>query len=373
MNNPLLDELEKKKLLRKRYRDLGLKVGVMDCGVKNSLLDVPGVRVGQCTLFEREGERDPGQGPIRTGVTVITPNDNVFQEKVTAGSFVLNGAGEMSGVLQVNEWGLIETPIALCNTMSVGTVSESICSWMTERYSDIQKGRQVVIPVVGECDDSFLNDSGGMHLKKSHIISAINHLNSDHIEEGVVGAGTGMICCDFKAGIGSSSRIIEIDGENFVLGALVLANFGKIEELRIDGFPLGRSLEKNYADQLKRRDNYGSVIVILGTNVPLNSLQLTRLCKRSSLGVGRVGSIAAHGSGEIMLAFSTSNQMNSRDCFHDLRCLNDFHIDPIYRAAIEATEEAILNSLCMAVEVEGVLGNIAPALPLDKVIENLRV
>ncbi|NCN27195.1 P1 family peptidase [bacterium] len=369
MAKKLREVFLERSLKRKRLRDLGIKVGRLPTGKTNSIVDVPGVKVGHATLIDGTGKRKPGTGPIRTGVTVISPNDDIYHKKLMAGGFILNGAGEMTGMIQLNEWGLIETPIALTNTMSVGQVGSALSQWMVDQYKDIHSGRQVVIPVVGECDDSFLNDSGGLHVKAHHVREAVGNLSSEPPAEGAVGAGTGMICCDFKAGIGSSSRVVKIGSKSFNLGCLVLSNFGDMDELRLDGVPIGKALKKEFSYMKTRRENYGSIITVLATDLPLGPLQLQRLCKRAALGIGRVGSHAAHGSGEIILGFSTANVIPRDEPFYKLQMTNDSHINVAYEAAIEVVEEAIWNSLCMAVEMEGVEGNVAPSIPLERVSE----
>ncbi len=354
-----------------RARDLGIRIGVFPTGRYNAITDVEGVRVGQSTVIRGEGKLIPGQGPVRTGVTAILPNERVFDNKLIAGSFVLNGAGEMSGITQVAEWGLIETPIGLSNTHNVGTVHKGIIRWMSQKYQRIWNSLNVVIPVVGECDDSFLNDSIGDHITEQHVIDAISGAKSGRVQEGSVGSGTGMICCGFKGGIGTSSRVIEIGSVNYTLGALVMSNFGQMEELRIDGYAIGRLLAEKYGPLPKRRESYGSIIVVLATDLPLSSSQIQRLCKRSALGIGRMGSHAAHGSGEIVLGFSTGNSIpqGKRSPLVDLRIIGDEFLGPAYRAVIEATEEAIVNSLCAGEPMVGINGNSVPALDKDYLMD----
>ncbi len=279
----------------------------------------------------------------------------------------MNGAGEMSGITQVSEWGLIETPIGLTNTHNVGTIHKGIIRWMSKKYERIWNSLHVVIPVVGECDDSFLNDSMGDHVSEQCVIDALDSAKSGFVQEGSVGSGTGMICCGFKSGIGTSSRIIEIGNVRYTLGALVMSNFGLMEELRIDGYAVGRMLAEQYGTQKTQRDNYGSIIVVLATDLPVSSTQIYRLCKRSALGIGRMGSHAAHGSGEIVVGFSTGNtvQLGKRNPLVDLRIIGDEYLGPAYRAVIEATEEAIVNSLCAGEPMVGINGNSVPALDKD--------
>ncbi|MFM8269065.1 MAG: P1 family peptidase [Pseudomonadota bacterium] len=360
---------------RKRARDLGISIGEYPTGPLNSITDVKGVRVGHTTLIEGSGRRKPGNGPVRTGVTIIQPNEDPYNQKVVSGGFVLNGAGEVSGMTQVMEWGLIETPIALTNTLSVGRVSDCVVKWMADKHPSIQNNVEVIIPVVGECDDSFLNDAVGLHIKPTHVFSALDSASAGLPLEGAVGAGTGMICCDFKAGIGTSSRIIPVGEHRYTIGVLVLSNFGVMEHLRVDGYPLGEIFAKDLGGYSRRVNNYGSIITVIATDMPLVANQINRLCKRAALGIGRVGSYGAHSSGEIIIGFSTANWVprNSQKSLIQMSMILDTFLDGAYKAVIEATEESILNSLTMAVEMEGVNGNRVPALKLNSVrdlIEN---
>lgn len=357
---------------RKRARDLGIRIGRFEPGPLNAITDVAGVRVGHTTLIHGEGKLVPGKGPVRTGVTAIIPTENVFLDRVIGGSFVLNGAGEVSGLTQVQEWGLLETPILLTDTMSVGKVSDATVKWMTRRFPGIGTEYDVVIPIVGECDDSFLSDVVGRHIRSEHVYAAIERAASGPVPEGSVGAGTGMVTCDFKAGIGTSSRLVPRgDGTHDTIGVLVLSNFGVCRNLRVDGVPVGELLEPEFAHIAKRTYSYGSIICVVATDAPLLSHQIGRLCKRAALGIGRTGSYAAHGSGEIIVGFSTANKVprSTGSMTHDLHVLLDVALGGHYEAVIEATEEAILNSLCMAADMYGADGHFAPGLPLDRVAE----
>ena len=351
---------------RQRIRSLGISIGEYPVGPLNAITDVKGVRVGHSTLIEGSGRRKPGNGPVRTGVTIIQPNEDPYNQKVVAGGFVLNGAGEVSGMTQVMEWGLIETPIALTNTLSVGRVSDSVVKWMADKHHSIQNNVEVIIPVVGECDDSFLNDAVGLHIKPNQVFSALDSASSGLPLEGAVGAGTGMICCDFKAGIGTSSRVVKVGEQTYTIGVLVLSNFGVMEHLRVDGFPVGQIFAKKLGGYQRRVNNYGSIITVIATDLPLATGQINRLCKRAALGIGRVGSYGAHSSGEIIIGFSTANSIprNSAQPLVQMTMLLDTFLDGAYKAVIEATEESIVNSLMMAVEMEGVNGNRIPALPI---------
>ena len=356
--------------MRQRLRDLGQRLGRFAPGPLCAITDVPGVKVGHTTLISGSGKLEKGKGPVRTGVTAILPNSDVFTDRVLAGGFVLNGAGEMSGITQVNEWGLLETPILLTNSMSVGKVSDAAVKWLTKKHTKIGMEDDVILPLVGECDDSFLNDAVGRHIRSEHVHKAIDLASTGLPAEGSVGAGTGMMTCDFKAGIGTASRRITLQGRTFTVGVLVLSNFGVMQNLRIDGVPVGALLEPEFAAVKKRENNYGSIIAVVATDVPLLPSQLQRVSKRAALGIGRVGSHAAHGSGEIILAFSTANRVPrfSSELTTKVETLFDSNTAPLYESTIEATEEAIVNSLCMADDMTGINDNFAPGLPLERVV-----
>lgn len=363
--------------MRRRLRDLGFRIGHVPTGPLNAITDVPGVRVGHTTLIQGDGPLVVGEGPVRTGVTAVLPHHDIFYNRVIAGSFVLNGAGEMSGLTQVAEWGLLETPVLLTNTLAVGKVSDAAVKWMTRRFPGIGTDYDVIIPLVGECDDSWLNDTVGRHVRSEHVYRAIEQASAGPVPEGSVGAGTGMITCDLKSGIGTSSRRVAVgpDGAagTYTLGTLVVSNFGLMRSLRVDGVPVGEILEPELASQDRRARNAGSIIVVIATDAPLLSSQLVRICKRAALGIGRVGSFAAHGSGEILVAFSTANKVprvTSR-MTAAIEVLLDDACDGLYEAIVECTEEAIVNSLCMADEMRGPIGHVAPALPLDRLTQIL--
>lgn len=359
---------------RMRLREAGIIIGKLPTGKHNAITDVPGVFVGHSTIIKGRGKLRAGHGPVRTGVTAILPNaGDIFNNRVIGSAFILNGAGEVSGLTQLMEWGLIETPILLTNTLSVGTCNDSLIKYMVKKYPGIGTEYDVVIPIVGECDDSWLNDIGGRHVKNKHVLEAINKASKGPVMEGNVGGGTGMITCDFSGGIGTSSRKICIENEYYTVGVLVMSNFGKMEDFRIDGIPVGRSLRKEFHGITKRLNNYGSIIAVIGTNVPLSPHQIMRLCKRGALGIGRVGSYAANDSGEILMGFSTSNAVPrvAKKMLYKVQLLLDQAINPVYQAVIEAMEEAILNALFMADGIEGHSGHFAPALPIQQTIEFL--
>ncbi len=357
---------------RVRARELGLHLGRHRTGKLNAITDVTGVRIGHATIIQDASERG---GAARTGVTAILPHaGNIYQDRVAGGAFILNGAGEFSGLTQVVEWGLIETPILLTNTLAVGAVSAATVRQMVGANPSIGRDDDVVIPLVGECDDSWLNDVTAGYVTETHVREAIANAKDGPVPEGSVGGGTGMMTCDFKAGIGTSSRKLHEKDGGYTLGVLVMSNFGRMEDLIMGGLPIGAMLVPKYAEVRKRTQSFGSIIAIAATDAPLISHQLTRIAKRVALGIGRTGSYAAHGSGDIILAFSTANAIPraTRKMVYRMKILLDQRMDPLYEAVIEATEEAILNSLCMADAMTGVNGNFVPALPLDDVREIVR-
>ncbi len=356
---------------RRRARDLGIPLGRYKPGRQNAITDVKGVSVGHSTIIRGEGALKVGEWPVCTGVTAILPGRDLFQARVTGCGFVLNGAGEVSGLTQVMEWGLIETPIFLTNTLSVGQVSDGAVKYMIDTFPGIGDIHDVIIPVVGECDDSWLNDIGGRHVHTEHVLDAIKSASDGPVAEGSVGGGTGMLTCDFKSGIGTSSRKLPEVLGGYTLGVLVMSNFGLLHNLRVAGLPIGELLAERYGALKKRQDNYGSIIAVVATDAPLQSHQLNRLAKRVALGIGRVGSFAAHGSGEIIVCFSTANRIprETQKMVYRIKVLLDQRLDPLYEAVIECTEEAILNSMFMADTMEGINGHLVPAIPLSLVQE----
>src|SRR6478672_4170362 len=255
---------------RVRARELGLPLGRFKTGRYNAITDVEGVLVGHSTIIRGKGALKVGEGPVRTGVTAILPNEgNIFMDRLIGGGFVLNGAGEVSGLTQVQEWGLIETPLLLTNTMAVGAVSDGVARYMVERYPGIGDELDVIIPVVGECDDSWLNDIAGRHVKEANVLEAILTASGGPVAEGSVGAGTGMITCDFKGGIGTSSRKLPEMHGGYTLGVLVMSNFGKMHNLRVAGMPVGEVLAEKLRDKPRREQSYGSIIAVVATDAPL--------------------------------------------------------------------------------------------------------
>lgn len=343
---------------RTRVRSLGIEIGRYKTGAYNAITDVGGVRVGHRTIIE-----DGASGTARTGVTVIQPNEDIYQERLFAGGAVINGAGELTGMIQIWEWGVLETPIALTNTMNVGNVADGMIEYMVERYPALGRINDVVIPVVGECNDSTLNDPRRRFVKPWHVVDALKNATTGEVAEGAVGGGTGMCSFDFKGGIGTSSRVVP---DGYTVGVLVMSNFGDRVNLMVKGAPVGRHI----TDLMPEEHAEGSIIVVLATDAPLLPHQLNRLARRAALGLGRVGSFATHGSGEIVVSFSTANTI-PRDMPSPVakyRMLSDERLNPLFEATVEAVEEAVLNALFMAETMVGRNGNIVHALPIERTL-----
>jgi D-aminopeptidase len=356
---------------RQRLRNLGIVIGSMTPGPLNAITDVAGVRVGHVTLRRGEGRLRPRAGPVRTGVTAILPHGgDPWRDKVPAATWVLNGTGEMTGSIWINTQGALEVPILLTSTMNVGRVMDGVVAYMLKRYPDIGIGDDVVAPTVAECDDSTLNDARGLHVSVEDTVRAIEAASGGPVAEGAVGAGTGMIAYQFKGGIGTSSRLLREEDGGWTVGVLVNANMGRRRDLLVDGVPVGREI----TDLMPRESSDGSIIIVVGTDAPLDHLKLQRLAARAAVGLARTGTIVNHGSGDLVLAFSTGNRIphSPKPLTYALTVVADAHLDPLFRAAGEATEEAILNALTMATTTTGRDGNTAYALPLDRLVETMR-
>lgn len=358
-------------------RELGIPVGRFPTGVKNAITDVQGVRVGHCTRIADEVPVPgvPERTCVRTGVTAILPAGKTYTRRLAAGGFVLNGVGEMSGLTQVMAQGWLESPVLLTNSHSVGRVHAGVIQHMTRRYPALGTESDVILPIVGEADDSFLNDVRVGVCSVQDTLKAIANADSGPVPQGSVGAGAGMTTFDFAGGIGTSSRVLQLAEGTYTLGVLVLSNFGHLRNLTLDGRVVGRDLDPLYPAEKRRRHSEGSVIVVIATDVPLLSSQLSNIAKRSALGLGRVGSYAASSSGEILLAFSTGNR-SARPSRHSarfthLKCIADPHVDTLYEAVIEATEEAVLNAIFCSSGMTGRLGRESPPIPQEKVLERL--
>jgi D-aminopeptidase len=372
----------------------------MATGQWNAITDVSGVRVGQVTLIEGDGPLVPGKGPVRTGVTVIMPHEgNLFREKVPGAIHVINGFGKCMGQEQVDELGNLEGPIALTGTMNVGLVTDAIVAYGVRENPDIGVRTSTINPVVGECSDMYLNDMQGRHVREHHVLAAIDAASSGPVEEGAVGAGTGMSMFGFKGGIGTSSRVTPDALGGWTVGVLVLANYGRRDQLRIDGVPVGEALSRDSglgtreassgsdtSDAPESRipspapddTERGSIMMIVATDAPLLDRGLKRLARRAGIGLARTGSIAGNGSGDYVIAFSASEKVRVA---HEPAGLTQTveivvedgpAIDALFQATVEATEEAILNALFKATTMTGRDGNTREALPLEPVREIMR-
>lgn len=353
-------------MTRPRARDAGIWFGELPTGPTNAMTDVPGVLVGHHTIIKGSGKLVPGQGPIRTGVTAIRPHAGNLNARPVKGSyFDFNGSGGLQGALQVREFGLIDSPIVLTNTMSMGAASDAVIKWMLRIDNDIGITSDTIIPVVSECDDSWLNDSRGMHVREEHVFAALDGAGSA-VHEGAVGAGTGMSCYDYKGGIGTSSRVVAAAGGTYTLGALTLCNHGEFSELRIDGVPVGSLL----GSPRQRRPEKGSIVLVVGTDAPLDSRQLNRIARRAFLGLGVTGASSHNGSGDIALAFSTANQVDryKQKGLVESHLVQDRDIDPLFRGTVDCVAEAITNALFGAETMEGRDGHVSEALPIDETL-----
>ena len=347
-----------------RAADIGIRIGVLTPGKLNAITDVPGVKVGHTTIIKADS--------IRTGVTAILPhNDNLFQQKVPAAVYVGNGFGKLTGTTQIKELGNIETPIILTNTLGVSIAMNAVVS-----YTLSQKGNQnvqSVNAVVGETNDGFLNDIRGRHLTESDVLNAINSASTGKVTEGNVGAGTGTTCFGFKGGIGTASRVLPKKLGGYTVGVLVQTNFGGV--LTIDGVPVGEELKKHYLREQLNENADGSCMVIVATDAPLDSRNLERLAKRAFMGLARTGGVATNGSGDYVIAFSTDSSLripfNAPDIL-DQKVLSNDAVSPLFMAAIEATEEAIVNSLLAAETMKGKSGRVVEALSHEKLKEILK-
>ncbi|GAA4449163.1 P1 family peptidase [Nibrella saemangeumensis] len=347
----------------KRPRDYGIKIGVLPTGKLNAITDVPGVKVGQVTL--RQGDN------VRTGVTAILPHDgNLFQQKCPAAIYIGNGFGKLAGYSQVDELGTLETPIVLTNTLSVPTAADALIDYTLRQPGNEQV--RSVNAVVGETNDGYLNDIRGRHVTRLHVLDALQKAATGPIEEGNTGAGTGTVCFGFKGGIGTASRKLPATLGGYTVGVLVQTNFGGV--LQIDGVPVGEELGKYSFKETLDRSGDGSCMMVVLTDAPLDARNLNRLAKRAFLGMAKTGGIAANGSGDYVIAVSTAYRIphESKSPIDELKLLRNDNISPLFMAAIEATEEAIINSLFAAQTLKGDQGRVVEALPVDKVLEIMK-
>ncbi len=346
-----------------RARDLGVPFDGSP-GKLNAITDIPGLEVGHATLISGNGKLVVGKGPVRTGVTAIFPRGKKSLDPAFAGWFSLNGNGEMTGTTWIEESGFLEGPIMITNTRSVGVVRDSVIEWQMEHHL----GPSWFLPVVAETYDGFLNDTYGSHVKKNHVFEALDNADSGPVLEGNVGGGTGMICFDFKGGIGTASRKVQTNGDEYTVGVLVQANFGDRQQLRIAGVPVGAEIR----DQLPKRGKGSSIIIVIATDAPLLPHQLKRLARRAPLGLGRVGDISSDDSGDIFIAFSTVDLKVTKLRLVKVSMLSNGELDPLFEGTVQATEEAIINALVAAETMAGRDGTKAMAIPHDRLRQVLK-
>lgn len=359
----------------------GIPIGFLPTGPLDAITDVTGVRVGQVTKIEGSGSLRPGVGPVRTGVTVIVPNDDPWNVRVAAATYDLNGNGEMTGSHWVNEAGFLEVPIALTNTLDVARVDDGVIDWMVRRYPNFTND-DVPLPVVAECDDEALNDIVGRHVMPGDVVRAIEGATNGSFARGSVGGGTGMRAFAFKAGIGTASRVTAKEAGGYTVGVLVNANTGARADLRINGVPIGRAFAhelqpvfpKGFAFHTTGRAIDGSIIVVVATNAPLDNRQLREMTKRAVLGLGRTGVTSHVSSGDLLIAFSTSRiyPRDPKKTTSTFVVNDDTTLDALFAATAEATEAAVDDSLFNATTMTGADGNTYFGLPLDRVRSLLR-
>ena len=351
-----------------RARDLGVPFDGVP-GALNAITDVRGVEVGHTTLVSGEGELRVGVGPVRTGVTAILPRGKNSQDGVFAGWFNLNGNGEMTGTHWVEDSGFLDGPVMITNTHSVGVVRDAVIQWKVKHSSADQEGYWWSLPVVAETWDGYLNDINGFHVTAEDAIHALDSAHSGPVEEGNVGGGTGMICNEFKGGVGTASRVVSQKAGGYTLGVLVQCNYGDRDELRIAGINVGREIP---GAKVWGRDT-GSIIVVVATDAPLIPTQLKRLARRVTLGLGRDGSYSGDGSGDLFIAFSTANPgaLGAKGV-HPVSMLPNDRMDPLFLATVQATEEAVVNALVAAETMTGINHHQVMALPHDQLREVLK-
>ena len=360
---------------RARAREVGLVVGELPTGPHNAMTDVAGVRVGHATLVSGDGPLRPGHGPVRTGVTVILPHgENLFRQKVAGAVHTINGFGKACGFEEVRELGVIEAPLALTNTLNVGLVADGLAQYGIRQSPEIGIRTSSVNVVVGECNDGYLSDLQGRHVRAEHVWAAIEAAAGGPVLEGAVGAGTGTSCFGWKGGIGTASRVVPEEAGRFTVGALVQSNFGRPRDLVICGVPVGRYLQP--PDSAQPVQERGSIMIVLATDAPLDTRQLRRLCVRAAAGLVRTGSHHGHGSGDFVIAFSTAHRIQhvpaSLTSTRTVLADEPKALAWLFPAVVESVEEAILNSLFRAETVVGRDGNTRHGLPVEEVMMLLR-
>ncbi len=351
-----------------RARDLGVPFDGTP-GPLNAITDVKGVEVGHTTLISGDGALKVGVGPVRTGVTAILPRGRDSKDPVFAGYFSLNGNGEMTGTHWVDDSGFLDGPVMITNTHSVGVVRDAVIAWRVKRAPADQEGYFWSLPVVAETWDGDLNDANGFHVKAEHVFQALDSASGGAVVEGNVGGGTGMVCNEFKGGIGTSSRKLDAKFGGYTVGVLVQCNYGWRNQLRIAGVPVGREITENTT----RNDDIGSIIVVVATDAPLLPMQLRRMAKRVPLGLGRLGSFSGDGSGDLFIAFSTANA-GAADAkgVRQLQMLPNESMNPLFLATVQATEEAVVNAMVAAETMTGINNNKVIGLPHDRLREVLK-
>jgi D-aminopeptidase len=361
---------------RPRARDLGVVVGILPPGKNNTITDVAGVRVGHATLIKGDN--------VRTGVTAILPHaGNLFREKVPAAIFVGNGFGKLMGSTQVGELGEIETPILLTNTLNAPRVADALIEWMLQLPGNEEV--RSINPIVAETNDGYLNDIRGRHVGRDEVFAAIKSAKEGAVEEGSVGAGTGTVAFGWKGGIGTSSRAVPQSLGGYTVGVLVQSNYGGV--LTINGAPVGRELGRYYLkEQVEGRrvsqsfpnENQvsdaadGSIIIVVATDAPMDARNLKRLAARAMLGLARTGSPSTNGSGDYVIAFSVANRIRASENLRNTQTVGNEAMSPLFEAVVEATEEAIYNSMFKATTVTGRDGHRVEALPIEKTVEILK-
>jgi D-aminopeptidase len=354
-----------------RARDLGVPFEGTP-GALNAITDVAGVTVGQVTLIE-----DLANGrKVRTGVTAILPRGRESLQSNAYGAwFSLNGNGEMTGTAWIEESGLVEGPILITNTHSVGVVRDAVIAWRVHAGGADASGYFWSLPIVAETWDGELNDINGFHVRPEHVFRALDTAAAGPVAEGNVGGGTGMICHEFKCGIGTASRVVTVADQSYTLGVLVQANYGLRDTLRIAGVPVGQHIRNDriYSDDTPKKDETGSIIIVVGTDAPLLPHQLKRIARRASLGLGRMGSVAGNGSGDIFIAFSTANAeaLRGGKPVALVAAITNDEIDPLFGATVQTTEEAIVNALVAGRDMQGNEGHYAKALPHAELVRLL--
>jgi len=354
--------------VKPRARDLGVPFDGTP-GALNAITDVKGVEVGHTTLISGSGKLKVGEGPVRTGVTAVLPRGKDSQDPVFGAWFTLNGNGEMTGTTWLEDSGFLDGPVMITNTHSVGVVRDAVIAWRVKKAPPDQNGYQWSLPVVAETYDGDLNDINGFHVKPEDAWHALDTAHGGAVEEGNVGGGTGMICNEFKGGIGTSSRVLDAKYGGYTVGVLVQCNYGWRSQLRIAGVPVGREIP----DHKVRDNDVGSIIVVVATDAPVIPTQLKRLVRRVSLGLGRDGSFSGDGSGDIFVAFSTANPgASGSKSSHQITMLPNEQMNPLFLATVQATEEAVINAMVAAETMKGINDFEVIALPHDQLREVLK-